>query len=895
MIKIQKNKIALFFISILLFSAATSVLTVQNSSGAFPDAATFAFINIAPHPAGLGQTVTIGMWLAQPPPTATGPYGDRWMNFKITITKPDSTTETLGPFTSDDTGGTYTTYTPNQLGNYTFLFTYPGQTLAGNNLNPTASALTKAYIGTYYEPSNATASLTVQQEPIPSLVQTPLPTEYWQTPINAENVNQWYAISGNWLGFGQIFSAQSGNYNSTANYNPYTTAPKSAHIIWTKPSAPGGALGGEFGGDLNANYYSTSQYEPKFAPVIMNGILYYTQYPGSAINPAGTVAIDLYTGKTLWTLTDPLTLPPNTINLGNGTVIPIGTVSSKGAPTVLRCGQVLDYTSPNQYGGLTYLWTVGTPAIVANAINVATGSTTYNMFDATTGTYILSIVNGTAFGSLLEDDNGNLIGYYVNATNPNAPTLNMWNSSLCIPIPGAGWRWQPGQGAILNFANGIVWSKPLATNISGVPLPATLAFGSEGSLTYGSVNSGVVLLTCITPGASFFNTGFQIEAGYDANTGAQLWITNRTETPYTRVDIVATSAGIYMEVNQATSTVIGYSATAGTQLWTKQLTNVNPYNSIGGYNNVVANGICYLWGFGGDVWSINMANGDILWQTNTEKLHGDSGTDTPYGVWPLWTFGVGTVADGVLYVPEGHEYSPPLFHGAQQLAINITNGELVWKTLAFDVTNPPAIADGVMTTLNAYDNQIYAFAKGASKLTISAPAVGVSTNTLITVSGTITDTSAGTQQDAVAKGFPNGLPCVSDASMSSWMEYVYQQQPKPTNATGVPITLSVLDANGNYRTIGTTTSDASGTFAFNWIPDISGAYTVYASFTGSESYYPSNAVAHIYASEPAATPTPQPTQPTSMADQYLLPGIIGLAVVIVIVGAVIILALRKRP
>ena len=879
------------FLMILL---SAPMIQLPNTSAAYPPFQSFAFINVAPHPAGLGQTVTVGMWLAQPPPTANGPYGDRWVNFKLTITKPDGTTETLGPFTSDDTGGTYTTYTPDQLGNYTFLFTYPGQTLSGNNLNPTATAFTKAYIGTYFGPANATVTLTVQQDPIPSLPQTPLPTEYWQTPVNAENVNQWYNLAGNWLGFGQIFSANTGNYNATANYNPYTTAPKTAHIIWTKPVAPGGALGGEFGGDLNANYYSTSQYEPKFAPVIINGVLYYTQYPGSAINPTGTVAVDLYTGKTLWTLTDPLTLPATTISLGNGTIIPVATVNSKGAPTVLRCGQILDYVSPNQYGGLTYLWTTGTPAVVANATNVQAGSTTYNMFDAMTGTYILSIVNGTAMTSLMEDAGGNLIGYYVNATNANAPTLNMWNSSLCIPIPGAGWRWQPGQGVILNFANGIVWSKPIATNISGVPLPQTLALGSMGAFTYGSINSGVVLLTCITPGQNFFNTGFQIEAAYDANTGNQLWIVNRTQTPATRVDVIAISNGLYMEVNQATYAVVGYSATTGAQLWTQQLTNVNPYDSIGGFQNVVANGICYLWGFGGDVWAIDMKNGDILWQTNTEKLHGDAGTDTPYGTWPLWTFGLGTVADGILFVPEGHEYSPPLFHGAQQLAINITNGELVWKMLAFDVTNPPAITDGIAVTLNAYDNQIYAFAKGPSKLTVTTPSIGVTIATPITISGTITDISAGSQQDAVAKKFPNGLPCVSDASMSPWMEYVYEQQVKPTNTTGVPIVLNVLDSNGNYRTIGTTTSDALGTYSFTWTPDIVGDFSVYATFAGSESYYPSTAAAAFHASEPAATASPVATPVSSMADLYFLPMSIAIIIAIIVATVVIVLSLRKR-
>ena len=37
------------------------------------------------------------------------------------------------------------------------------------------------------------------------------------------------------------------------------------------------------------------------------------------------------------------------------------------------------------------------------------------MFDAMTGNYILSIVNGTSM-TLTEDDHGDLIGYYVNST-----------------------------------------------------------------------------------------------------------------------------------------------------------------------------------------------------------------------------------------------------------------------------------------------------------------------------------------------------------------------------------------------------------------------------------------------------------------------------------------------
>ena len=49
--------------------------------------------------------------------------------------------------------------------------------------------------------------------------------------------------------------------------------------------------------------------------------------------------------------------------------------------------------------------------------------------------------------------------------------------------------------------------------------------------------------------------------------------------------------------------------------------------------------------------------------------------------------------------------------------------------------------------------------------------------------------------------------------MTQFMESVYMQQSMPPNITGVPVTLSVLDSNGNYREIGTTTSNATASSA----------------------------------------------------------------------------------
>ena len=83
----------------------------------------------------------------------------------------------------------------------------------------------------------------------------------------------------------------------------------------------------------------------------------------------------------------------------------------------------------------------------------------------------------------------------------------------------------------------------------------------------------------------------------------------------------------------------------------------------------------------------------------------------------------------------------------------------------------------------------------------------MSTSTPITITGSVTDISAGAPQEAVAANFPNGLPCVSDASMPQFMEAVYEQQPMPTNITGVPVTISVR-LQRQLPNNGTTTTNA---------------------------------------------------------------------------------------
>jgi hypothetical protein len=196
---------------------------------------------------------------------------------------------------------------------------------------------------------------------------------------------------------------------------------------------------------------------------------------------------------------------------------------------------------------------------------------------------------------------------------------------------------------------------------------------------------------------------------------------------------------------------------------------------------------------------------------------------------------------------------------------------------------------------NSYDAQIYSLGRGPSQTTVQ---VGPKTTTFgntVVIEGTVTDISAGTQQNAQAARFPAGVPVSSDASMKDWMGYVYQQDACPTDFKGVDVTINVVDANGNYRTIGTATTDTKGYYSLVWTPDIEGKYNVFASFAGTKGYWPSSQETSFNVQQAPATATPQPTQAPSMADLYFLPAVIGIIIAIVVGIALVLFVVSKKP
>jgi hypothetical protein len=353
--------------------------------------------------------------------------------------------------------------------------------------------------------------------------------------------------------------------------------------------------------------------------------------------------------------------------------------------------------------------------------------------------------------------------------------------------------------------------------------------------------------------------------------------------------------GVFIMMELPIQRPVAYSMTTGELLWSAvPIAETNPFGYYGYpslinvYIDKIGYGKYFSSGYSGMVFAFDLKNGTLIWKYEAP---------TGMSVFKYYTLMPGVVADGKIFVGT-HEHSAdtPLFKGAEIRVLDVNTGQEVWSMYGWAYPGTFAVADGILVYWNNYDHQIYAVGKGPSSTTVDAPMTSIQLGSTMVIRGTVTDMSAGTKQKEQAARFPNGVPAVSDESQSKWMEYVYMQKPRPMDTVGVPVVLSVVDANNNYREIGSTTSDADGFFSLNWKPDIEGKYTVYASFAGSESYWPSHAVTSIAVDPAAATPAPTSQPLQSTADMYFVPAVAGIIVTIIIVGALMImLMLRKRP
>jgi hypothetical protein len=364
---------------------------------------TYAYLEVFPSPIGKGQPLFIFGWMDKYPPTASGQYGDRW-TMELIITKPDNTQE-VKTYKSDPVGCIFDRYTPQQTGTYKFQLHFPEQVLQGANPPPPPGyapgfQLNLLFINdTFLESYSKVVEVIVQEEPIPEYSPPPLPTGYWTRPISQENLG-WGQIAGNWLGLGWQ------KYPYGMRVNPYTKAPESAHIVWTRPITFGGIVEGQFD-DLG--YYTGISYESYWTPpIVMLGRLYYNT---PAPPRYGWYCVDLRTGEEIWwhNSTGPLLYE---------------IWFYKEFYPQLRFGQLLDYESPNQHGVLAYLWvTYSTIPTVPAAYGDV-----WQMYDAFTGNWICTI-NKVPSGTTVLGKDGSVLIYQLNAAKG---WLALWNSSRAI-------------------------------------------------------------------------------------------------------------------------------------------------------------------------------------------------------------------------------------------------------------------------------------------------------------------------------------------------------------------------------------------------------------------------------------------------------------------------------
>ncbi len=854
--QIMKPKKIATFALLTILSISMIALAYTTTVEAL-DIPTFLKIHVEPDPVGVGQEVFISAFMTKPTATAgMGSTGDLYNGITIEITDPDGAKTTLGPYTADATGGVGgLSFTPDKLGNYTLKAFYPGQNLTRSASSMFGPGVDYSYVRELPSQSDP-ETLMVQQEKIPQYATAPLPTEYWSRPINAQNYG-WGTLAGSWYGLATPAFATTGMYDATGNFNPYSQAPNTAHIAWAKPTAFGGQVGGPIPSDQESQFASTSILINFFEPIVLDGVLYYGEMAGINSQVVSWNAVDLRTGQTLWTSQPGVT--------ANATA-----VSSEK----LRMGQNLRFHSMQEYGSTSFLYSIVGGGMFG-------GPATYRLYEPSTGAYMGVIYNVTTDMAYIMDTDvshenvGTLFGYFASGGN-----LSCWNSTLCM---GSGTVASEilRPSTVLNFSKGIQWTVKLPTNISGNAI----------SLSVAARTPDVILLRQAPNLVTQTSAGWAVDCGFDAHTGNLLWGPRNQSLPlYGDMSLLSAKDGVYILHNKDTHELYGYSLNSGDKLWgpTKLPGSALSTLTVAGD---IAYGNVYVWDFGGYVSAVNINTGVINWT----YVPRSAGSNTPYGVYPLWVFGSQSIADGKIFFSESHMYNPPLFPGAQRLALNCTDGSLVWSINSFSGRCPAAIADGYLVEWNSYDNQIYTFGKGQTAITASIQNNVLTEGNTVLINGKVTDNSPGTQDADRMARFPEGVPVVSDESMAPFMEYVYMQQPKPTNTTGVPVTFSVIDSNGNFRQIGTTTTDANGHYSFPWTPDITGMYTVYASFGGSESYWPSSTQTSFIVNQ--AAPTASPIQATAIpqTEMYITIGVVAIIIAVAIVGAILALMIRKRP
>jgi hypothetical protein len=844
--KIQHKSFAILLLLALVVGTFAALQSIPNASAR--EYKNYAVIDAIPDPVGVGQDVLIRAGILRP----LGSVLLGWEGVTVTVTHPDNHTETLGPIRTDSTGVSFVRYVPDQVGTYLLQSHFPQQNAtsswndaeSGNRINEGDVMLAA---------DSEVIELVVQQDPLPDYPGHALPSEYWSRPIDPQ-LREWFSISGNWV---------ERPANSLAYYN--MDAPETAHVLWANELTTGGLMGGAYGDNIPVSAEAGDAYEGKFpGSVVLNGILYYQRTDTRSEQAPAIIAVNMHTGEE-W-------LYKNN--------------------TVLSFGQILYFNSYNYDGAFSYIWSTDR-------------SGTWTAYDPFTGNQQMQFINVPS-GYRTFGPSGEILIYQIDYAHG---WMALWNSTDC------GLQLQdkaaPGYGSWGNSAHGRVLDASVSRAYSwNVTIPSGLqaqaSFGTPTIKVHNDerlvaiwYNQSIVRTWALPLDTIEFTNSVEntqsISTIFDKTWNApDEWETGANTIHYTGASNEL-EGGVIAVWDKELQQHYGFSQENGNYLWT---THSEFYSDAYGWGNAehtwyFAYGKLFSVGLGGIVYAYDQATGETAWEYVMDDAYNEPVTGQNWWGW------ITLIADEKVYVGTvEHSAEQPLPRGAPQICINASDGTEIWRVNGmFRDTRwggNGVIGDSIIATMDTYDQRVYGIGKGPSQTTVVQPTTSIADGSQMIIQGSVNDISPGLSDYAITARFPNGVPAVSDESMSNWMLYVWKQFEYPTSATGVPVTVSVIDANGNYRTIGTTTSDSTGHYSLAWTPDISGTYQVYVTFEGSAAYYGSSASTTFVAEEAHATMAPEPTPAEGVADQYFLPAIVGL-IILVIVGFAATILLLRRP
>ena len=524
--------------------------------------------------------------------------------------------------------------------------------------------------------------------------------------------------------------------------------------------------------------------------------------------------------------------------------------------------------------------TVTLDYLSAGAVNATTGALTSQgrlvKYNPTTG----------AVSSNITLDLGGTYTHYRNQFYLTVQNLGSNNANA----PGGQYRlinWTIA-GTSTNFATRVLGN----TSYASSSLPGVQDFESGYGATISGPTSSAGIMNSINV------------TGYDLYSGQKLW--SNFYGNYTMFSGSCTIAD-HGKVATNLQTIEGqpgcymaWDLKTGNVAW-KSPTMETPWSAtgFGAYGVSSAYGLLFHDGYSG-ITAINWTNGNIAWVYHKYALAPFESPYTDANGTEVYSFNSGSkIADGTLYAYNcEHTTTFPRTRGWSMCAVNITDGSEEWSialpgNAAFG--NAPdigAIADGYMF-MESDLGWAVVYGHGQSSTTVTTPDTVVPMGTGVVIKGTVMDQSPAQ---------PN-TPCVSHDSMTIQMEYLHLQNPiggiwNNETLTGVPVTLTAIDSNGNPTTIGTVTTNAYyGTFAYTWTPPTAGDYKIIASYAGDDSYGSSSAGTDltIGAAASIAPTTALTTINFDTINNSLTTTVIaGVIAIIIAIAIVALLILRKK-